>query len=139
MHKKISSVIVAILLVLAACSLAQGYRARGMLYSGRVPKPVLITPTTEKVDLTSKDELQFKWSPHEGSTMDRQYYDFRLYKGYQMIESTILFKKQVSYDEYQLKLNSDMFRNGEIYTWSLRQVYYLGKSQRSWQSFKIIK
>lgn len=105
-----------------------------------VPEPRLIAPVTETVDLTGKASLEFKWSPHEGSAIDRDYYDFRLYEGYDMLESSLVFKKKVSPREFSITIPSETFKDGQSYTWSLRQVYTGSeKSRKSTQSFKIIK
>lgn len=105
-----------------------------------VPQPRLISPIKEVVDLTGKDELEFIWSPHEGRPVSRRYYDFRLYKGREMLESTLIFKERVGPHIYKLSLRSDLFEDSEVYTWSLRQVYYTsGKSLRSSCSFMVVK
>ena len=104
-----------------------------------VPAPRLLSPTKETVDLTNKDSLEFKWSPHEGDRMKRRSYDFRLYKGYEMLESSLVTKKFVPADTFSVRLKQDLFKDGETYTWSVRQIYYGSqKSRRSIQSFKVI-
>ena len=105
-----------------------------------VPEPRLIYPGSSKVVLKGKKTLDFKWSPHEGMRSLRKYYDFRLYKGYNMVEANLLFKKRVPPGEHTAEVSADLFENGKIYTWSLRQRYRnRGKSARSYQSFKIVK
>ncbi|MFQ5952502.1 MAG: hypothetical protein ACE5JK_03750 [Candidatus Omnitrophota bacterium] len=105
-----------------------------------VPAPRLLAPLTEEVALSGKDKLEFRWSPHEGSRIERKYYDFRLYKGYNMVESTLVFKKRVPAGKYKIYLDLGLFEPGQIYTWSLRQVYRIGgKSRRSFHSFRAIK
>jgi len=104
------------------------------------PQPRLISPAKEVVDLTGKDDLEFIWSPHEGRPVSRRYYDFRLYKGREMLESTLIFKERVGPHIHKLSLGSGLFEDSEVYTWSLRQVYYTsGKSLRSSCSFMVIK
>jgi hypothetical protein len=105
-----------------------------------VPKPQLLSPRSGEVDLTGQDFLEFKWSPHEGNLTSRDYYDFRLYKGYDFLESALIFKQKVPPDIYVVRLRADMFTTGQVYTWSVRQVYTNGnKSHRSFQSFRVIK
>ena len=104
-----------------------------------VPQPRLISPVTEVVNLAGQDKLIFKWSTVEGNTFKRSYYDFRLYKGYDMLESTLILKKQVPPLQGELTLDASIFENCQIYTWSLRQKYISAKSEKSWQSFKVIK
>ncbi|MCX5715726.1 MAG: hypothetical protein NTV07_02480 [Candidatus Omnitrophica bacterium] len=86
------------------------------------------------------DEFVPQPVPHEGNRMSRDYYDFRLYKGYNFLESALINKQQVPSDIYIVRLRADMFDDGQVYTWSLKQVYDNGnKSQRSFQSFKVKK
>jgi hypothetical protein len=105
-----------------------------------VPKPRLIAPATDVVDLTGKEELEFKWSPHEGDQVRRDHYDFRLYRGYNMVESTRILKMNIPPRQWSITLKAGLFENGQVYTWSLRQVYTgSAKSWRSFESFKVIK
>jgi len=104
-----------------------------------IPQPRLIEPVADTVDLSGKKELVFKWSPHEGDVSRRKYYDFRLYNGYQTFESTLILKKQVSKNKHEIAISSDVFKLGNIYTWTLRQKYRSGKSLRSTSTFKVIK
>ena len=128
------------LIILSLAAPAMGrmmHDSRGVDY---VPPPRLMAPTTEEVDLTGKTELEFKWSPHEGQRDIRKYYDFRLYKGYNILEDSLIFKEQVDPSIYQISIKSDMFEAGQVYTWSLRQIYEPShKSDRSMASFKVIK
>jgi hypothetical protein len=135
---KKAALIMAVLL-LAGPVFARGLMDRKELQSDYVPPPVLLSPSTEDVDLTGKDILEFKWSPHEGIRGIREYYDFRLYKGYNTVESTLILKERLSGDTYQYNLAADKFEEGQTYTWTLRQVYSrLLKSDPSHASFKII-
>jgi len=105
-----------------------------------VPKPRLIAPATDVVDLTGKEGLEFKWSPHEGDQVKRDHYDFRLYSGYNMVESTRILKMRISPRQWSIILKAEMFEDAQVYTWSLRQVYTgSAKSWRSFESFKVIK
>jgi len=132
-HLVLGSIILVI--ILASAFWAQAYQ--GYFFSNHVPDPRLLEPTDDKVDLTGKKELLFRWSPHEGMIYKRKYYDFRLYKGYSMYESTLILKKKVAPGQYQLSLSADMFENNQVYTWSLRQRYTSGKSRRASSSFVI--
>lgn len=105
-----------------------------------VPKPRLIAPSTDVVDLTGASTLEFKWSPHEGDQIRRDHYDFRLYRGTQMLASTLIFKARIHPRQWSLALQAGMFEDGQVYTWSLRQVYTgSAKSWRSFESFKVIR
>lgn len=117
-----------------------GLRARELARDTFVPQPRLISPSTQDVDLTGKATLTFEWSPHEGDPLQRDYYDFRLYKGYEMVEGTLIFKNRVPANNSSIVLSSTMFQNGQLYTWSLKQVYTGSvKSLRSYSSFKVKK
>ena len=105
-----------------------------------VPEPRLISPTSEQVDLTGKPSLLFEWSPFEGDITRRDYYDFRIYKGYNRVEANLIFKDKVFKSAYKIDLNANRFEDGQIYTWSVRQVYMNGsKSRKATSSFKAVK
>ncbi len=114
-------------------------RSRGLIeFFNTPPEPRLIYPTAETVILTGKDFLEFKWGISE--LIDINYYDFRLYKGYNMFASNLLFKQRLSSNTFSIKIKSSLFEDGQVYTWALRQVVYSGeKSDPSFNSFKIIK
>jgi hypothetical protein len=102
------------------------------------PQPTLTYPLTEQVDLTGKDYLEFKWSQNE--YLWTHYFDFRLYKGYDMYTKGLISKQRLSSKEYSFKVKSELFEDGQVYTWSLRRILNGGeKSERSFNSFKVIK
>lgn len=109
------------------------------LQNDEVPQVRLISPISENVDVTGKDTLEFKWSPHEGVSGYREYYDFRLYKGYNMVETALVIKIRLSGDAYQFNVNADKFEKGRAYTWSVIQGYSgLKKSKEAFATFKIV-
>ncbi len=100
--------------------------------------PWLLAPVTDSINLTGKEFLEFKWKPDLSVNTD--YYDFRLYKGYNMLASTLILKQRVNANEFSFKVNTATFENGQVYTWSLRRVILSGeKSDKSFSSFKVIK
>lgn len=102
------------------------------------PEPRLLYPISDKVDLKGKDTLEFRWQI--STIIDKDYYDFRLYKGYEMYEKNLILKKKLDPDIYSFTIDSSQFEDGQVYTWSLRQVARArGKSERSYDSFKVIK
>jgi len=126
--------------------LASVASARGAIYPApraareEVPQPVLITPNSDTVNLFGLKELVFKWSRHEKARPFRRYYDFRLYKGRVTLESTLIFKKQVPPNQWELSLPVNMFENNQAYTWTMRQVYDEGRKSRfSYQAFTVTK
>lgn len=135
--------VVCLLIIISVPSHALARRLPAMGRKGsaeHVPAPELKAPTGEEVVLTSKKALEFVWSHHLGRTYDIRHYDFRLYKGYKMVQSALVFEKKVAPNLYKIELNSDLFEDGQVYTWSLRQLYLGGeRSRRSYHSFKIIR
>lgn len=104
------------------------------------PEPWLLEPVSETVDLIGKDTLTFKWSPFQGTLLLRKCYDFRLYKGYQTLESTQVLKKIVDPKVYAVVLDANLFEDGQVYTWTLRQIYCdIRKSDAAYNSFRVIK
>lgn|GEM_PF-396411 len=103
------------------------------------PEPELLSPTGEVVNLADKKTLEFKWSPFIGRMWERQYYDFRLYKGRQTTEANQLIVKQIPKDQYSFTVDAGIFQDGEVYTWGLRQVYMDRKSEQAYSSFKVEK
>ncbi|MDD5504823.1 MAG: hypothetical protein PHV77_05925 [Candidatus Omnitrophica bacterium] len=107
-------------------------------FTDNIPQPVLLEPVIDRVDISGKKELVFRWSPHQGDISRRKFYDFRLYQGYKLTEDGLLLQKNVAPNEHQLAVDSSVFKPGQVYTWSLRQKYRSGKSRRSSSSFTII-
>ena len=100
--------------------------------------PYLIYPATEDITLKGKDFLEFRWEKAGGIKLD--HFEFKLYKGYETIASTLIFKQNFSRDVYPISISAKLFENNQIYTWSLRQVFMDGeKTSRSFSSFKIIE
>jgi hypothetical protein len=112
-----------------------GINSKGMFIS--LPAPWLLEPVTDKIDITGKDALEFKWKPDLSVNTD--YYDFRLYKGYDMLASTLILKQKLEGNVSSFKVKAETFENGQVYTWSLRRVILSGeKSDKSFSSFKIV-
>lgn len=130
--------VVILILLLPFCALAKGF-GRGGFGGGQPPEPRLVRPTSEMVDLRGKDNLEFKWWSNVGGYAGNQYFDFRLYKGYQMFEQTLIMKEQLPPHANNIIVNSNVFEDGQVYTWSLRNVYGAEKSDRVHVSFKVIK
>ena len=136
----IAAIIAAAIGVLAASVWARSLSIQSDIgESDFVPPPRLISPSTDVVDLRGMSSLEFRWSPHEGDPTQREYYDFRLYKGYQALGGALIYKVRVPRNVWSILITADLFENGAAYTCSLRQVYRGLKSRRTFQSFKIIK
>jgi hypothetical protein len=103
-----------------------------------MPAPTLLYPVTDKISLEGSDFLEFRWKRTD--IVRTSYYELRLYKGYQTIASTLIFKQRYSRDEYPVRLPASRFEENQVYTWSLRQIFFNGeKSDRAFSPFKIIK
>lgn len=104
---------------------------------GVLPEPRIKFPTSEKVALTGKEYLEFKWLSYYAG-VDR--YEFRLYKGYNMYLKDLLIKQTLPRHIASFKVHADEFENNQVYTWSLLQVSFTGeKSDKSFCSFTVIK
>ncbi len=102
------------------------------------PGPALLYPVTDNISLAGKDFLEFRWERR--GIIKTRHYEFKLYKGYKTLASTLILKETVSLDTFPIKMPAYLFKDNQVYTWSLRQVFFNGeKSGRSFSPFKIIK
>lgn len=107
--------------------------------SVHVPRPRLIKPASEVVDISDEKGILFKWSLHEAPSGGRKKYRFQLYEGYERYEQNLIFKAELEWDTSEIFIEKDKFKNGSVYTWSLRQRGYSGNwGSRSFHSFKVI-
>ncbi len=101
------------------------------------PEPRLFYPITENAVLTG-DYLEFKWEKATPAWLD--HYEFRLYKGDQMYGDSIIVKENPDWSVDSIKVKADMFQDGEVYTWSLKEVSNDDtKGDRSFQTFRVTK
>lgn len=101
------------------------------------PEPRLFYPITENVTLTG-DYLEFKWEKGTPAWLD--HYEFRLYKGDQMYGDSIMIKENPDWSANSIKVKAEMFEDGGVYTWSLREVSVGDtKGDRSFQTFRVTK
>ena len=106
---------------------------------GSVPEPELLAPVRPTVDLTGQETLEFRWRPFVGNVVKRRFYDFLLYKGRQQLARYLIFKQRLEPNTYSLVLKTEMFEDGEVYTWTLAQSYWGQKSDFAYSSFQVIK
>jgi hypothetical protein len=137
MASRIIIILFTCLFLFSSAPVSDAYMLGRDIFSNNIPQPILKEPIADKVDLSGKSELVFRWSPHEGNISQRKHYDFRLYEGYQMIETSLILKENVSANKHQITVSTDTFKANQVYTWSLRQVYRAGKSRRSTSSFTV--
>lgn len=118
-----------------ASSLA-GFRDRGTFFFP--PAPRLIYPVTDVVTLAGNGNFEFKWDIND--FVETYSYDFRLYKGYETVESNLILKETLPYYKDSLKVKAGLLQDNQVYTWTLSRAALGGrKSDRSFISFKIIK
>ena len=139
MNGKVCKLSFCILFAILMCSFYTFSVSDSGVLLNRIPQPKIFYPKSENVNLSQQDSLEFKWSSLVGSSTDRRCYDFRLYKGYDFNSDSLIYKKEVSPFKSSWSVESNMFNDGGVYTWTLRQVYLSGKSDRSIVSFKIHK
>ncbi len=102
-----------------------------------VSGPLLLYPATDDINMRGNDSLEFRWKRFDELATD--HYEFRLYKGYKTIESALIFKQDFPSGTYPIKIPASQFEEGEVYTWSLTQVFLGGrKSDASFSAFKIL-
>ncbi|MDD4895036.1 MAG: hypothetical protein PHW54_06985, partial [Candidatus Omnitrophica bacterium] len=113
----------------------------GDLFAGRradfMPAEKLLYPITDNIDLTGKDYLEFRWVVTDLVRTD--YFDFRLYKGYNTTAPNLIFKKRFSADELPARVEASLLEVNQVYTWTLVQVFNNGyKGDKSYSPFKIV-
>ena len=100
-------------------------------------EPRLRYPINETAILTGNAPLEFKWWI---DVVGLRKFILKIYKGYKMYVANLIYKEDLSSDVSSVKIKSDLFEDGQVYTWSLIQISYAGyKSDRSFNSFKVIK
>ncbi|MDP3142664.1 MAG: hypothetical protein Q8N14_01770 [Candidatus Omnitrophota bacterium] len=105
-------------------------------FSDYVPEPRLTYPIYEEVNLAG-DFLEFRWW---NDIAGMRYFDFRLYKGYNMYEQDLIYKERLPQDVSSIKIKADLFEDNQVYTWSLLQISLSGqKSDKSFNSFRVFK
>ena len=139
MHYKITVVIVAVLVLFSGVTSFAGTFSFTM-DSGTfnsVPEPRLRYPISETAILIGNDPLEFKWW---NDLTGIRGFILKIYKGYNMYAANLIHKEDLPPGSSSVKIKSELFEDGQIYTWSLIRVSYTGyKSDRSFNSFKLIK
>ena len=110
------------------------------VFAGRradfIPAERLLYPVTDDIDLSGKDYLEFRWIVTDLARTD--YFDFRLYKGYNTTGKNLIFKKRFPADAIPVRLTASLFEKNQVYTWTLEQVFNNGyKGDKSSSPFRI--
>ena len=125
------------LLLNAVCFPLALYAARNALFDN-IAAPTLLYPITEDIDLTGKDELEFRWIKTPG--MFVYYTEFKLYKSANNFVSDLIYKKNIQPDNYPFKVPATYFEKGQTYSWTLRMVLTDGnRSDKAYSTFKVIR
>jgi len=102
-----------------------------------LPEPRLRYPISETAILTGSGPLEFQWW---NDVVGIRGFTIKIYKGYNMYAGDLIYKEDLPQDASSLKVDSGLFEDGQVYTWSLIRISYTGyKSDRSFNSFKVIK
>ncbi|MDO8662700.1 MAG: hypothetical protein Q7K98_05725 [Candidatus Omnitrophota bacterium] len=104
---------------------------------GTPPEPRLLYPIYDTAILFGNNPLEFRWF---NTYIGTDHFIFKIYRGYSMYESALIYKQNISPGESSIKIKADLFDDSQIYTWSLIRVAFGGeKSDKSFNSFKVIK
>lgn len=138
MHKKLFVISLGIFFLFTAKSfcgdLSFSYNTG---YFDQVPEPRLRYPINDTAILAGNGPLIFKWW---NDYSDVRSFIFRIYKGYNMYENNLILRKELPADASSVEIESGLFSDGQVYTWSLVRVSLTGrKSDKSFNSFKVIK
>jgi len=105
-----------------------------------VSRPRLIYPNDKDIDLSGKKSLRFQWGLATTPLVALDYIEFCLYKGEKIKEKNLVFEKRMMNNEYSIEIDSDLFENGEFYTWGIRQFFLRGKkNNESFALFRVYK
>ncbi|MFH0840037.1 MAG: hypothetical protein V1883_03345 [Candidatus Omnitrophota bacterium] len=95
-----------------------------------------------EVDLTGREILTFKWRPVPIPSGMRDSYRFELFEESRGYTDKRIFNKDLAPDVYSIDVPAELFKNGEDYTWSVRQrdqmTYNWSRSGNRWR-FTVIK
>jgi len=138
---KKTALVILVLIGVAALAGDVCGRVGGGIYIGGgagVPEVSYITPKADsEVDLTGKEDLVFRWKPTPIPSGDRQYYKFTLFKGFGY---DLIFSKKLGPQIFLIKIPSEMFEDGETYTWQVKQRGWGGDWSRNLRwSFRVRK
>jgi hypothetical protein len=102
-----------------------------------VPEPRLRYPINETAVLTGNDPLEFKWW---NDLVGIRGFTLKIYKGYNLYAANLIHKEDLPPEASSVKIKSDLFEAGQVYTWSLIRISFAGyKSDKSFNSFRVIK
>ena len=137
-NKKILVIALALVLVSATASFAASFSFT--LDNGgfnNLSEPRLRYPIYETAVIAGNEPLEFKWW---NDIVGIRGFTLKIYKGYNMYAVNLVHKEDFPPDASSVKIKSDLFEDGQVYTWCLVRVASSGaKSDKSFNSFKVIK
>jgi|GEM_PF-1895761 len=117
--------------------LPSSYGNRFAMFEG-IEAPTLLYPTTEDIDLSGKDQLEFRWIKTPGLFV--YYTEFRLYKSANNFGSDLIYKKNIQPGDYPFKVPAAYFTKDQVYSWTLRIVLTDGgETEKAYSTFKVIR
>jgi hypothetical protein len=94
-------------------------------------------PISDTVFLDADDPLEFRWW---NDSIQTRIFTIKVYKGYNMYAGNLIYKNDIPSGDSSVKVDSAVFEDGQVYTWSLIRVSLAGyKSDRSFNSFKVTR
>ncbi|OPY57816.1 MAG: hypothetical protein A4E56_03472 [Pelotomaculum sp. PtaU1.Bin065] len=107
----------------------------------RVPSPTLVSPVGETMEISGEKTVKFSWKPAH-TPYDVYCYLFRIYKEQDMCQKDAVYAEEVSSLHTEIEVPADLFRDGETYTWYIKQVNNAQKllfSDAVSHTFRVIK
>lgn len=98
------------------------------------PAPRLLSPN-EVLRVSKNGMAEFRWRPvylPYGA-----YYDFRIYEGTKLVQSTLIFKSRVPLHQDSIQVSANLFVEGKLYAWSVRSATPFTKSASSYSMFTV--
>ena len=103
--------------------------------AGEPAPPRLISPVTETTPYPDTPSIEFRW---ENSAIDVRYFEFRLYRGYDLYARNLVLKKTIPGSASTFSLPAATCVPGQPYSWSLVRVNLDGrKSEKVYAVFSI--
>jgi hypothetical protein len=135
--KRIAIIMVLIFSFSAPClasSIGFSFQDQGYNF---VAEPRLRSPIYDSVTISNDEPVEFSWW---NDVMNTRGFILKLYKGYNMYADNLILKEDLPAGADSFKIKTDLFEEGQVYTWSLIRVSLAGyKSDKSFNSFKVIK
>lgn len=129
-----------VVFILGTASICHAGASTHLGINDAVPGPRLLFPRTDEVSIPSSGDVVFKWDPHEVVSFESSICEIRVYTGNYKLAAALIYKAECDGRKHTILIPSDLFKDGETYTWALRKNY-ISKGRTLWslQTFKVIK